>query len=216
VVDLGSVHRCLSSAVLGGGLGWVRTWLNLQVERGYDCADPEGDLLQAAEGLEGPVVGMLTAAPVSRFVTGTHGRARAVMTVGLRHPIVAASGTPRAAPPVGTINGLAVVDVPFSDAGLVDAHRTAVEAKAQALAAARVHAATGDGFATGTATDAFCIACPPGGTVPYAGPATPHGQDLARAVYTAVLEGARRGQPGLRRGRRDGGEEVHEEWSRWS
>jgi adenosylcobinamide hydrolase len=199
VVDLQTDQRCLSSAVLEGGLGWVRTWLNLQVASGYDCTDPEEDLRQAARGLERPVVGMLTAAPVARFTSGACGGARAVITVGLRHPIVAASAHPPAVS-VGTINGLVVVDVPLSDAGLVDAHRTAVEAKTQALAAARVRVPNTDGFATGTATDSFCIACPPGGTVPYAGPATRHGQDLALAVYRAVLEGAKAHQASPREG----------------
>jgi adenosylcobinamide amidohydrolase len=44
VAELPALHRSLSSAVLGGGLGWIRTWLNLQVERNYDCRDPEADL----------------------------------------------------------------------------------------------------------------------------------------------------------------------------
>jgi adenosylcobinamide hydrolase len=210
VVNLETAHRCLSSAVLGGGLGWVVTWLNLQVASGYDCTDPEVDLREAARGLEGPVVGMLTAAPVARFTSGACGRARAVITVGLRHPIVAASAH-RPVGSVGTINGLVVLGVALSDAGLVDAHRTAVEAKAQALAAARVRAPKADGFATGTATDSFCIACPPGGTVPYAGPATHHGQDLARAVYRGVLEGARAQQAGLRKGKRQEADFVREE-----
>jgi adenosylcobinamide amidohydrolase len=68
--------------------------------------------------------------------------------------------------------------------------QTAVEAKAQALATARVPAANAAGFATGTATDALCVACPPGATVPFAGPATRVGGDLARAVFEAVLAGA--------------------------
>jgi adenosylcobinamide hydrolase len=210
VVDLETDHRCLSSAVLGGGLGWVRTWLNLQVASGYDCTDPEKDLRQAARGLERPVVGMLTAAPVARFTTGAWGWARAVITVGLRHPTVAASAH-RPAGSVGTINGLVLVGAPLSDAGLVDAHRTAVEAKVQALTAARVRAPNADGFATGTATDSFCIACPPGGTVPYAGPATRHGQDVARAVFRAVLEGASAQQAGLRNADRQGSDLVREE-----
>lgn len=190
VVDMEQVHRSLSSAVLGGGLGWVRTWLNLQVRSGYDCANPEADLVRAAEGLARPVVGMLTAAPVSRCTTGAQGSARAVATVGLRHPIAAADGPWTAAPRVGTINLLVVVDAPLTDAGLVDALRTAVEAKVQALAAARIRGSSGEALATGTATDALCVACPPGASMPYAGPATPHGHDLARAVYRAVFDGA--------------------------
>jgi adenosylcobinamide amidohydrolase len=83
------------------------------------------------------------------------------------------------------------VDQPLTDAGLVGALQTAVEAKAQALAAARVPAANAPGYATGTATDAICVACPPGGSVPFAGPVTRVGADLARAVLQAIQSGAK-------------------------
>jgi adenosylcobinamide amidohydrolase len=190
VVDLAAPHRCLSSALLGGGLGWLRTWLNLQVGRDYARTDPEVHLAAAAAGLPGPVVGMMTAAPVAAHQLGGAGGARAVATVGVGRALAAAGTRPRAAPAIGTINLLVVVDQPLSDAGLAGALQTAVEAKAQALAAARVPAANADGFATGTATDAVCVACPPGSAVAFAGPATRVGGDLARAVFEAVLAGA--------------------------
>ncbi|MGH2683271.1 MAG: adenosylcobinamide amidohydrolase [Actinomycetota bacterium] len=205
VVELPAIRRCLSSAVLGGGLGWICTWLNLQVERSYDCTNPVTDLRASAAGLVPPVVGMLTAAPVDRFTTGAHGCAEAVATVGLRHPIVAAGAALDPAPSVGTINLLVVVDAALSDAGLANALQTAVEAKAQALAAARVPALNGEGFATGTATDSICVACLPSGSLTYAGPATPHGGDLAAAAHDAVLRGAlassRAGSRGLHQDR---------------
>src|SRR5207245_400782 len=63
-VDLGRELRCLSSAVFGGGLGRVRTWVNLQVPSGYARTDPDAHLAEETAGLPGPVLGMLTAAPV--------------------------------------------------------------------------------------------------------------------------------------------------------
>lgn len=204
VVDLGTVHRCLSSAVLGGGLGWVRTWLNLQVPPDYGRADPDVHLRASSAGLVGPVVGMMTAAPVTRFSESAAGEARAVATVGVTHAMAAATTRPRPAPtvvsagrrsceggpPVGTINLMVVAGVALSDGGLANALQTAVEAKAQALAAAGIRASNAGGFATGTATDSICIACPPGGREPFAGPATRIGGELAMAVYEAVLAGA--------------------------
>jgi adenosylcobinamide amidohydrolase len=91
---------------------------------------------------------------------------------------------------VGTINLLVLVDAPLDDAALATAAQTATEAKVQALAAARVPALNDDGFATGTATDSFCIAALPGGGEPFAGPATRIGADIARAVFDAVRAGA--------------------------
>ncbi|HTC80999.1 MAG TPA: adenosylcobinamide amidohydrolase [Acidimicrobiia bacterium] len=194
-VDLGRELRCLSSAVLGGGLGRVRTWVNLQVPSGYARTDPGAHLAEETAGLAGPVLGMLTAAPVDRFQDVVCGTARAFATVGLGYPVAAAAGEPgppgaAGAPPAGTINILAVVPAPLTDAGLVGAVQTAVEAKVQALAAAGVLAGNAPGFATGTASDVIAVACPPGSSVAFAGPATPTGSDLARAVFEAVRLGS--------------------------
>jgi adenosylcobinamide hydrolase len=190
VVDLGAPRRCLSSAVLGGGLGWVRTWLNLQVPHDYAPTDPEEHLREASAGLAPPVAGMVTAAPVDRFTEARFGGAVAIATVGVRHALAAASERPRPAPLVGTINLFVFTPEPLTDAALVGAVQTAVEAKVQALAEARVPAANARGFATGTATDSVLVACPAGGRVPFAGPATRAGGDIARAVHRAVLAGA--------------------------
>lgn len=189
-VDLGQRHRCLSSAVLGGGLAWVRTWLDLEVERPYTRTDPDVHLLDESGDLAGPVVGMLTAAPVAEFRQAAVGGALVLATVGIGHPLAAAGSRPREVPAPGTINLLVVVDEPLTDPGLVGALQTAVEAKAQALAAERVPAANAAGYATGTATDAICVACRPGALVPFAGPVTRVGADLARAVLEAIRSGA--------------------------
>jgi adenosylcobinamide amidohydrolase len=200
VVDLGSVHRCASSAVLGGGIGPLRTWINAQVPPDYARTDPADHLRELARELqaEPPVVGMLTAALVRDHATVEHGSAIAVATVGLGDPLAAVgetgAGTTAAA---GTINVLVRLRPPLTDAALVGAVCTAVEAKVQALAQSGVAAANGPGLATGTPTDSVCVACPPaprGGApaVEFAGTATPVGKDLARAVRDAVLLGTAR------------------------
>lgn len=190
VVELDQPYRSLSSAVLGGGLTSLRTWLNLQVPGDYARTDPAAHLREQAAGLARPVVGMLTAAEVARFNEARAGSASAVTTVGIGHALAAAGRRPRIAPRVGTINLLVVVDEPLSDAGLVGALQTAVEAKAQALADAGAPAANASGFATGTATDAICLACLPGVGSAFAGPATRVGAEIGRVVHRAVLEGA--------------------------
>ena len=115
---------------------------------------------------------------------------RAVATVGLGLPIAAAGRREVAgASRPGTINLLVVTDAALTDAGLVGALQTAVEAKAQALADARIAACNHTGLATGTASDAVAVACVPGAWIDFAGPATPAGSELARAVHRAVYEG---------------------------
>lgn len=86
IVSFDSAYRCISSAVLGGGLGWIRTWLNLQVDPNYDCIDPQEDLRLASVDLEGRVVGMLTAAKVERYTTATTPTAHVIATVGTSSP----------------------------------------------------------------------------------------------------------------------------------
>lgn len=190
--DLGGERRTLSSAVLGGGLASARSWLNATVAPDYARLDPAEDLAERAAllGLAPPVVGMLTAVDVRCHERARHGAARAVATVGVRHALAAAGTRPRPVERAGTINLLVVVEAALDDAALAGAAQTAIEAKAQALAAAGVAATNADSLATGTATDAFCIACRPGGGVPFAGPATRVGADIAYAVFAAVRAGA--------------------------
>jgi adenosylcobinamide amidohydrolase len=184
--------RVVSSAPWGGGLGLRRFVLNAQVPPGYARRDPDVHLAAIARelGLDGPGVGMLTAADVeANQMAGDEG-VEVVATVGLGHPIRAAApgdpgvwGVPgdNPEPAAGTINIVAVLPVRLADAALVNAVATATEAKVQAL---------GDlGFdATGTATDAIAIACPAVGVPePFGGPRSVWGGRLARAVHAAVL-----------------------------
>jgi adenosylcobinamide hydrolase len=189
-VELPAAWRCLSSAVLGGGLGEIRSWLNLTVPSTYSRTDPKRHLRERSAALEPPVVGMMTAVDVAGHTSSAVGSARAIATVGVRHGLAAAGRRPRAVPSVGTINLLVMSGAPLTDAGLANALATAVEAKAQALAEVGVPALNASGAATGTATDSVCVACPPGSREPFAGPATRAGGDLARAVRAAVVEGA--------------------------
>ncbi len=197
VVDLRLEHRCLSSAVLGGGLGRVRTWLNAQVPDDYARMDPAEHLreISSERRLPGPVVGMLTAALVRDHASTTHGLARTFATVGVRDALAAAGEAPVRARRTGTINVLVVLGAPLTDAALVAAVATATEAKVQALAEAGVPASNGLGTATGTATDSICVACPDvAATAPldFAGTATPVGRDIARSVHCSVLDGTER------------------------
>jgi adenosylcobinamide amidohydrolase len=84
----------------------------------------------------------------------------------------------------GTINIIVSVPVPLRDAAYVNAVMTATEAKTQALLDA--------GFrATGTASDAICIAAPAAGEPEdFAGPRALWGARIARAVHSAVHAGA--------------------------
>jgi adenosylcobinamide amidohydrolase len=177
----------ISSAVLGGGIG-ERGWvLNAQVTHGYRRTDPDRHLaeLAAEAGVEGPGVGLMTAADVSRHGHAEDGGVEAVATAGVRVRGWAASPTEGTALPAqpGTINIIAALPVALTDAALVNAVATATEAKVQALLD------TGHDC-SGTPTDAVCVAA----YTPvrdkelhaFAGPRSLWGARLARAVHRAV------------------------------
>lgn len=185
--EFGPGWRMISSAVLGGGIG-PRAWvLNAQVAAGYARMDPAEHL--AALGPPGDGVGMMTAARVDRYAQAEDGGVRAVATVGLRVPTWAAAPVgapdPELVPPApGTVNIVAVLPVPMTDAALVNAVMTVTEAKTQALCEL--------GFpGTGTASDAVCVAVPcHGPREVFGGPRSTWGARLARAVHAAVRQGA--------------------------
>ncbi|NLT56095.1 MAG: adenosylcobinamide amidohydrolase [Actinomycetales bacterium] len=187
----------ISSAVVGGGIGERTWWLNAMVDLGYHHPDPAAHVREIAAGLGlggGDGVGMLTAADVRRWRSARDGGVEVVATVGLGLPVLAAepdqeaagaTGSPRIRPTVGTINLLAIVPEPLSDAALVNGVLTVTEAKTQALAEAGVPG-------TGTSSDAVCVACPtgePGESGRYGGPRSVWGARVARAAHTAVAEG---------------------------
>ena len=180
--------RAIASAPHGGGMG-LRKWVvNAQVPAAYARRDPDRHLAQlgVSLGLPGRGVGMLTAADVRAMTTGLDGGVEVTATVGLGHPIQAAAPASSARVPlVGTINLLVLVPERLSEAALVNAVATATEAKAQALGDLGL-------AATGTATDALCIACPAEGSPSaFGGPRSVWGSRIARAVHAAVLAGGR-------------------------
>jgi adenosylcobinamide amidohydrolase len=177
----------ISSAPVGGGIGSCNWVVNAQVPPEYERTDLEDHVAAIARslGCHGPGVGLLTAAPVERFTTRRDGDVDAHATVGLRHPTWAADAEGAATGQrVGTINVLVGVPARLTPAALVNAVITATEAKSQALVERGVPA-------TGTASDAICVACPwTGAAEPFAGPRAPVGARIARAVHAAVRAGA--------------------------
>jgi adenosylcobinamide amidohydrolase len=184
--------RAVSSAIVGGGLGPRAWWLDAQVDKEYFHPDPVAHAREIAAGLglaPDAGVAMLTAADVSRWTRADAEGVTVAATVGLGLPVLAAVpaevAAREAAEPAGTVNVLVVVPVPLSDAAIVNAVVTATEAKAQALAEAGLRA-------TGTSSDAVCVACPdPAGEEPepYGGPRSLWGARIARAVHAAVAQG---------------------------
>lgn len=177
-----------SSAAVGGGIGERRWAFNAQVSSNYERTDLTAHVGELARSLalDGVGVGMLTAAKVRRRERASVDGVDVESTVGLSHPIWAASDDAGPTTRVGTINTVIFIPVRLSDGALINAIATATEAKSQALFEAGVPA-------TGTASDAVSVFCPLSGDVErFAGPRSLWGARVARATHQAVLYGARR------------------------
>jgi adenosylcobinamide amidohydrolase len=182
----------LSSAVVGSELTQTRHVINLHVARGYDNRAPCDDLNAFARelGISESFVGLMTAAKTEcAQVAVEHDAATtviAVVTLGVSNP--EAAGISEAAPTTpDTINIVIVADACLTPAARVNAVITATEAKTLALIEKDLRAPEG-GFASGTGTDSIVIATTERGvTYEYAGPISPLGALIARAVRRAIL-----------------------------
>jgi adenosylcobinamide hydrolase len=175
-----------STASVGGGIG-RRSWLlNAQVPLAYGRVDLHAHVAEIARALEldGPGAGFLTAANLEPRGLVVDDALVASATVGISKPTWAADVDGAVSPwTPGTINVVVELPVRLTDAALLNAIVTATEAKTQALVERGIPG-------TGTASDAVCIVCPPTGPAePFAGPRSPWGSRLGRAVHAAVLEG---------------------------
>ncbi len=190
----------VSSAVVGAELEQTRHIVNMHVARGYDCKDPAADLHALARALNientfsiaEPFVGMMTGVPMERVQVVVERNAdatvAAIVTVGVSHP-VAAGITEAHRAPAGTINIILLADAGLSRAARVNAIITATEAKTLALLEADLRAPHGE-RASGTGTDAMVVASTErGASFEYAGPISPLGALMARAMRRAVQQG---------------------------
>jgi len=150
----------------------------------------------AAQGL-GAAVGLLTSRNVERHhcagaeVEGV--RARCLVTLGLNNgERVGARFSPAAAAHLaGTVNMLAAVDVPLTDAALLEASSIVVQARTRAILEAGF---CREGIAepvSGTGTDCVVMSAPAAGEPqPYAGLHTAVGEALGAAALAATREAA--------------------------
>jgi adenosylcobinamide amidohydrolase len=199
VVRFPHVHRTLSWAVCGGGLGLTRAvvWRYVELGELSPAVQPEALLTAslARHGLE-RAVGMMTARSLATFdcVAKQQGglAARAVATVGLGNALAVgdAPGPMRA---VGTINVLVQLSHALDEAGLAEALSVATEARTAAVIEGRVPSRRSNLLASGTGTDCIVVAAPEEGEpLRWVGKHTTAGALIGGAVREAVARGVRR------------------------
>lgn len=188
--------RTLSSALVGGGLGWRRHFCNFHVDKAYDGRAPADDLgawlARRGLGLDESLA-MMTAVHLEHLALAAGEGLLVAVTAGAGNAVditAPLTGDPR---PVGTINTLVFLDAHLSDAGLVNAALSATEAKARALQALAIRDPHSGTPASGTSTDCLAVAATQvGEPSDYAGSGTRLGRELGRAIFVATREALRR------------------------
>lgn len=208
-VSFDSKRRVLSSAVLNGGLTDASHIINIKVDgnpSGSPLEPPHQTILRYARdlGLNGEIIGMMTAASMNSFRSVEKARSgakvAALVTAGL-------SNAKRAGEPAeyrsfedapqraGTINMIIITNVLLSQAAMVEAVITATEAKSAALEDIGVMSATSGGRATGTGTDSVAIVNGHGPIqAGYCGKHVILGEMIATAVIEAVTDSLKGGK----------------------
>lgn len=189
--------RALSSAAVGGGLSSPDWVLNIGVPSDYSRTDLAQHAIEITEGagLVGEGIALFTAARIDAHRYLAVDGVGVTCTAGIGKPTYAASPDNEWSEwSPGTINIVAVLPQPITDAAAINAVITMTEAKSQALAALNVPG-------TGTATDAIVVLWP--GSRPevpeqFCGPRSFLGSRLANATFDAVTASALAAHPNLR------------------
>lgn len=186
----------LSSSVVGGGYAWTRFIVNRHVDIAYDHPNPAFDLVNFVRerDIYEPFVGLMTAVYMRHMRVVTQEEDGILLTMVLTAGYGNATSvglSPSAKLRPGTINLIVLIDANLSSAAMINAIITATEAKTHVLRQQDIR--TPDGLpATGTSTDAVVIACTGRGrTLSYAGPVTPVGYLIGRAVRQGLEEANR-------------------------
>ncbi|GAA6199583.1 adenosylcobinamide amidohydrolase [Aquicoccus sp. SU-CL01552] len=193
-LDLGAEARVLSWSLTRPGFVTARQILWREVRN----ADLPEDLdvlawfrAELAAREAGDAVAMLTSRHLEAFETaqatveGVTGFCLA--TVGLSNAERIGTRLDRTGKDWGTINVALHLDLPLSEAALLELMSIATQARTAAVMEAGLDLPTGR--ATGTGTDCIAVAAPAGDT-PFAGLHTPQGEAAGRAVHEAVQRGA--------------------------
>lgn len=183
----------ITSSITGGGILPARYILNMHVNKNYHCNSPADDLVSFARsrGINESFHGFMTAVYLNKTKSVTLWEqdvtVTALVTAGVSNATSAGISEPASFAP-GTINIILLVDANLTHAALVNAVITATEAKTASLHDKNILTPNGLS-ATGTSTDAICIACTGRGeSMEYAGSATLIGWLMARTVRECLQE----------------------------
>jgi adenosylcobinamide amidohydrolase len=202
-VVLPEPYRVLGWAPLGGGLGRAELILNHQIELDDPGAtEPPraylGRFVRARGGDPRRTVAMMTGANISRAGVATVRRGDLIVTAwcsaGCSNALRVGDSATVATPGPGTINLIAAISQPLTDAALAEAIQIVVEARVVAVQNAQVVSVRSAMPATGTGTDCVVVAAPASVSrndtraIVYCGKHTVLGELLGRAALRSCAQ----------------------------
>ncbi|WP_335870840.1 adenosylcobinamide amidohydrolase [Bacillus sp. 2205SS5-2] len=188
--------KVLSSAVIGAGMGWYKTFMNRKVSLDYEHDEPIDEMKQyiMKEGfIVEETVGMMTAVEMSSVSIKEyveHGFSLLiVVTAGIGHARDASNSDVIDSAAPGTINTMIFINGSLSQEAFLQSIMTATEAKSKAFFDLSIKDKRTSTLATGTPTDSILVAATQQGKFSaYAGSATELGSMIGRKVYECTIE----------------------------
>ncbi len=182
--------RILSNAAMNGGLLNSSGIINYSLYGKKDCDNKPVEFLRnilLTKGIDySGVVGLLTAVRPDRFIVSKNDLVTAFISAGIDNAATPLDGLNYSGR--GTINIIITTKVKMTDAAMVDAFKTSVEAKSFSLWSRRVRSKFTGKIATGTITDVTAIISNENGEeFKYAGTGTDLGYAISKSIYDGLV-----------------------------
>ncbi len=191
IADLQRPRRILSFAPFRPGFRTARHIVIRQVRDADLNADVDANAWiddQMAQHGHSQSVGMMTSRGVEHFQLTRVGPVSCLATVGLGNAERIGHRRNVTTKGYGTINLVVLIDLGLSEAAMIEAMTIVAQARTLAVLTADIRLPFGQ--ATGTGTDCIAVACDTG-DIAFTGLHTEIGEAIGRAVFDAVLAGAR-------------------------
>jgi adenosylcobinamide amidohydrolase len=181
--------RVVSNASMNGGLMNANGIINYSLYGKSDCKNKPVEYLRnvlLSRGIDySSVIGLLTAVRPDRFVISRSSMVTSFISAGVDNAATPIDGLNYSGK--GTINIIVLANVKMTDAAIIDAFKTSVEAKSYSLWTRRVTSKFSGKVATGTITDVTAVVSnETGEEFKYAGTGTDLGSSISRSIYDGL------------------------------
>ncbi len=191
IIDFKKYIRKFSSAPFNGGIGYARRYINrtVSINYNYDPLIEINDFLEKNNIERKGTVVTITAVPVSRRIMDTKKvkdyTIQTIITAGFDNALSIGNRNNF----YGTINIAVIINMPLSDAAIINLMQSITEAKAQAMNDLNIIDKSTGLRSPGTSTDTVSIFIDNyGKSILYAGRLTEPGYHASVMVYKSIVK----------------------------